>query len=176
MCNIIPRLKDSLCSDSILRPPCYDHPFCLQTDASSRGIGAGLTQKDDDLTKHPVAFSRKLAPRETRYSATEKEGLAVVEACKHYLPYLLGHHFDIWTDHKALSFLNHQEPRSPRLARWMDILRQFSFTIYYRPGNDNCNADGLSHQAWPPSLPDDSQEEGGGVGNQIANMTHSSPV
>ena len=119
-------LKYNLCSDAILRPPCYDHPFCLQTDASGRGIGAELTQKDDDLTEHPVDFfSRKLGPRETRYSATKKEGLAVVEACRHYLPYLLGHHFDIWTDHKALSFLNHPEPRSPRLARWMDILRQF---------------------------------------------------
>ena len=110
--------NDSLCSDAILRPPRYDRPFCLQTDASGRGIGVVLTQKDDNLTEHPVAFfSRKLAPKETRYSATEKEGLAVVEACKHYLPYLLGHHFDIWTDHKALSFLNHQESRSPRLSR-----------------------------------------------------------
>ena len=134
-----------------------NRPFSLQTDASSLGIGAELTQKDDYLTEQPVIFfSRKLAPRETRYSATEKEGLAVIEACRHYLPYLLGHNFDIWTDHKALSFLNHQEPRSPRLARWMDILRKFSFTIHYRPGNDYCNADGVSHQAWPPSLPVDS--------------------
>ena len=124
-------LKDGLCSGAILQPPYYNRLFCLQSDASSHGIGAVLTQKDDDLTKHPVAFfSRKLTPRETRYSATEKEGLAVVEACKHYLPYLMGHHFDIWTDHKALSFLNHQEPRSPRLARWMDILWQFSFNIH----------------------------------------------
>ena len=92
-------LKDNLCSDAILRPPRYDRPFCLQTVASGRGIGAVLTQKDDDPTEHSVVFfSRKLAPRETRYSATEKEGLSVVEACRHYLPYLLRHHFDIWTD------------------------------------------------------------------------------
>ena len=36
-------LKDSLCSDSILRPPCYDRPFCLQTDACGRGIGYHFT-------------------------------------------------------------------------------------------------------------------------------------
>ena len=46
-------LKDSLCSNAILQPPCYDHPFWLQTDASDRGIGAVLTQKDDDLTEYP---------------------------------------------------------------------------------------------------------------------------
>ena len=145
-------LKESLCSDPVLRPPDYKRNFMLQTDASGRGIGAVLAQTDDSNLDHPIAyFSRKLMPRETRYSATEQEGLAVVAAYKHFLPYLLGHHFTVITDHRALAFLSDKDPQSGRLARWMDVLRQFSFTIQYRPGVVNGNADGLSRQAWPPN-------------------------
>ena len=53
--------------------------------------------------EHPTAYySRKMQPRERRYSATEQEGLAVVNACMHFTPYLLGHPFTVVTDHKAL--------------------------------------------------------------------------
>ena len=56
-------LKDTLCSNEILRPLRYNRPFSLQTDASSCIIGAVLTQKNDDLTELPVDFfSRKMAP------------------------------------------------------------------------------------------------------------------
>ena len=54
-------LKKALCSTSVLRSPDFGRPFILQTDASNRGIGAVLSQHDDDGTEHPIAFySRKL--------------------------------------------------------------------------------------------------------------------
>ena len=37
---------------------------------------------------------------------------------------------------------------SGRLARWFDTLADLDFTIAYRPGSQNGNADGLSRQAW----------------------------
>ena len=44
-------------------------PFVLQTDASELGLGAVLSQKDDDGNEHPVAYeSRKLLPREANYA------------------------------------------------------------------------------------------------------------
>ena len=124
-------------------------PFTLQTDASKRGIGAVLAQTDSAGTEHPIAYySRKMFPQECRYSATEQEGLAVVEACKYFLPYLLGRSFTVVTDHRALAFLAQKESSNGRLARWKDVLRQFTFTIVYRPGKSNQNADALSRQAW----------------------------
>ena len=43
----------------------------------------------------------------------------------------------------------------------MDVLRQFTFTIVYRPGKSNQNADALSRQAWIDDQPaQDSPEEG----------------
>lgn len=58
--------------------PDFEKEFVLQTDASERGVGAVLSQLDDEGKDHPVAyFSRKLLPRETRYLTIEKECLAI---------------------------------------------------------------------------------------------------
>ena len=95
------RLKELLCTCPVLLAPDYAKTFILQTDASQRGIGAVLSQEDDTGNNHPVAFySRKMLSWEQNYSATEQEGLAVVDACKHFLPYLLGRPFIIQTDHR----------------------------------------------------------------------------
>ena len=123
----------------MLSPPDYSRPFILQTDASGLGIGAVLTQETENVEEHPT---------ERRCSAPEQEGLAVMNACMHFTPYLLGNPFTVVTDHKALSFLALKDPHSHRLSRWMDTLRQFTFSIKCHPGKDNTNADALSHQAW----------------------------
>ena len=53
----------------------------VTTDASGTGIGATLEQKVEGVGWSPVSFwSRKLAAAETRYSVTDQEWLAVVEA------------------------------------------------------------------------------------------------
>ena len=140
-------LKKVLTSSPVLSPPDYDLPFVLLTDASDRGIGAVLTQTVDTDEKPIAYFSRKLLTREQKYSATEKEGLAVVAACRHFLPYLLGRHFTVVTDHRALTFLHGKDPTSGRLARWFDALRQLDFEIKFRPGTSNSNANGLSRQS-----------------------------
>ena len=71
------RLKDLLCSAPVLKSPDFSQPFILQTDASERGVGAVLSQEDNMGKDHPVAYySKKLLPREVRYSTVEKECLA----------------------------------------------------------------------------------------------------
>ena len=79
--------------------------FTLVTDASGRGISSVLcvTRSSFDF---PVAFhSRQLRERETKYSASELEGLAVVEAIKHFEVHLFGKSFKVVTDHNALTRL-----------------------------------------------------------------------
>ena len=92
-------------------------------------------------------FSQKILFREQNYSATE-EGLAVVASCKHFPPYLLGQHFTIITDNRALKFLTSKDSSSSRIARRMDFLRDLDFEVQHREGVPNGNADGMSRQAW----------------------------
>ena len=68
-----------LCSAPILSYPKFDRDFILQTDASDVGLGAILSQKDDLGNEKVIAYaSRTLTDRERKFSATEKEALAVV--------------------------------------------------------------------------------------------------
>ena len=65
--------------------------FILQTDASEHGVGAVLSQCDDDGQEHPIAyFSRKLLPQEEHYSTIEKECLAIKLGVQAFRVYLLG--------------------------------------------------------------------------------------
>ena len=50
------KLKNALCSAPILQSPNFDEKFILQTDASDRGIGAVLSQLDEDGMDHPVSY------------------------------------------------------------------------------------------------------------------------
>ena len=100
-------LLESLCSKPVLKSPDFDRTFILQTDASDRGIGAVLSQRQDSGVEHPVAFySRKLLPREVKYSTVEKECLAIKLATHAFRAYLLGRTFIVQTDHRALEWLD----------------------------------------------------------------------
>ena len=137
-------LRDVLCGMPSLTLPVPTDNFLLQTDASGVGLGAVLSvvRGEEEL---PVAFySKKLQPRERRYSASELEGLAVVAAVHHFQPYLISHPFIIETDHRALVFLGTAQHQNGRLARWAMKLQPYTFTIRYRPGALNSNADVLS--------------------------------
>ena len=117
----------------------------MQTDASERGIGAVLSQLDEDQEEHPIAFfSRKLLSREEKFSTIEKECLAIKLACQSFRVYLLGRPFLIQTDHRALEWLDRLKENNARLTRWSLALQPFQFEVKHRPGRDNGNADALS--------------------------------
>ena len=144
ICNEFSFLKQVLCSIPALTLPVPEDEFLLQTDASGVGLGAVLSVVRNGA-ELPVAFwSKKLLPRERNYSASELEGLAVVAAVHHFHPYLITHPFTLETDHRALVFLDSAQYRNGRLARWALKLQPYAFTIRYRKGSLNANADALS--------------------------------
>lgn len=158
------QLKSSLTSGSVLTSPDFHRPFIFQTNASNVGIGAILSQSDEAGVDKPVAYySRKLFPRETRYSTTEKECLAVVDGVRHFSVYLTGTHFTVHTDHLCLQYLDRMKDVNGRLTRWSLLLQPYDFTVIHRAGTSNANADGLSRQAWDTSTAASLQQKERGV-------------
>ena len=65
---------------------------------------------------------------------------------RHFRPYLLGRHFTLRTDHGSLQWLyNFKEPEG-QLARWLEQLQEYTFTIVHRQGKKHINVDTLSPQ------------------------------
>jgi hypothetical protein len=137
-------LKSALTSTPILRMPNFTKAFKLITDASNVGLGAVLTQEENGH-EHVIAYaSRALNSAERKYSATERECLAIVWGTATFRPYLLGQHFTIVTDHQPLTFIQSSRDSHGKLARWASKLSEFDFSIVYRKGSKNTNADMLS--------------------------------
>lgn len=138
------KCKTLLVNDPILQYPDFSKEFILTTDASNLAIGAVLSQGPIGSDK-PIAYaSRTLNSSEINYSTIEKELLAIVWATKYFRPYLFGRKFKIMTDHRPLQWvMNMKEPNS-RLTRWRLRLSEYDYTVIYKPGKINSNADALS--------------------------------
>lgn len=138
--------KDALANATRLAYPKTEAPTCLVTDASATAVGAVLQQYIDD-TWHPISFfSKTLKPAETRYSTFDRELLAVYLAIKHFRYFLEGHLFHVLTDHNPLTHALHArlDRHSPRQARHLDYISQFTSSIRHIPGSENVVADALS--------------------------------
>lgn len=140
-------LKQKLVSEPILRKPDFNKPFEVVCDASIKGLGAILTQRTAEGIEYPIVFSsRALQGSEKNYGISKLELLAVVWSLKLYRPYLLGSKFQVTviSDHSALPGLLKTKQPTGILARWIEILSEFDYTIVYRKGRINEAADFLS--------------------------------
>ena len=118
--------------------------FILRTDASYTGLGAVLLQEFEGVLS-PIAYaSKKLLPRQQRYSVYERECLAIVWAVDKFKVYLFGKPFILQTDHRALVFLNSANHTNDRIMRWAMLLQPYSIVFQDIPGKDNVGADYLS--------------------------------
>ncbi len=139
------RLKSEVTDQASLSYPVFDEPFCIICDASDIGAGAMLAQINNEGAEQPIAFASCTFNKAQRnYSATEKEGLAVVWAVQHFRPYIHGAQCVVVTDHSALTWIMTRKDPPQRLARWVMALMDYDLTFVHRKGKDNVVADALS--------------------------------
>lgn len=138
-------LKKALMAEPILDHYKPGSPLRIHTDASLVGLGAVLLQENDAHEWKPLAFaSRQTSEGEKNYGISDLEGAAVIFAVDKFRPYLEGNHIDIVTDHHSLCFLKSKNVLPRRLIRWALILQEFDYSITYRSGSCNKDADALS--------------------------------
>ena len=124
----------------------FKKEFQLETDMSGDGLGAVLSQKQEDGLYHPVAYaSRGLKGGETRYHSSKLEFLAlkwaITDQFREYLQYAP---FKVKTDNNPLTYMMTTPNLDAAGHRWVAALANFNFTIEYLRGSDNKVADALS--------------------------------
>ena len=140
------RLKMCCMTAPVLAFADFEKEFQLETDVSSEGLGAVLSQKQPDGKWHPIAFgSRELKGGEAKYHSLKLEFLAlkwaVTEQFREYLQY---RPFTMLTDNNLLTYILTTPNLDALGHRWVTTLAGYNMTIRYLKGSDNKVADALS--------------------------------
>ncbi|KAL5457688.1 hypothetical protein EMCRGX_G034974 [Ephydatia muelleri] len=117
-------LKKMLTTSPILAYPDFEIEFTVDCDASGDGLGAVLSQCIGGGENVISYASRSLTKPEKKYCATRKEMLALM-----------------W---RALQWLYSFKEPEGQVARWLESLAEYEFTVQHRPGKKHTNADALS--------------------------------
>ena len=140
------KCKQSIVNIVQLSHPESDSQLVLFTDASDVAVGSALHK----LTPNgylPLSFySTKLNNAQQKYSAFDKELLAIYLSIIHFRYMLEGRNFHVITDHKPLThaFAQKFEKCSPRRLRQLEFISQFTTDLRYLKGSQNLVADALS--------------------------------
>ena len=129
----------------------FDKPFLLETDASGKGLGAVLSQKQADGWYHPITYaSHVMNETEQRYHSNKQEFLAlkwaVTEQFHEYLsPYGKNRNeFVVCTDNNLLTYIFSSANLDAAGQRWVAHLASYNFSLECQKGKDNTVADFLS--------------------------------
>ena len=136
--------REALAATALLVHPSPHAQLSLVTDASASHVGAVLQQRLRGEPWRPLGFfSQKLAPAETRYSAFDRELLAIYAAVLHFRHMLEGRSFKIFTDHQPLvgAMGRTTDPKSDRQRRQLSFIAEFAAEIHHTSGQSNVVAD-----------------------------------
>ncbi|GKC15254.1 putative reverse transcriptase domain-containing protein [Tanacetum coccineum] len=135
--------KEELYANSpILALPKGSENFAIYCDASHKGLGAVLMQKEKVI----AYVSRQLKVHEKNYTTYDLELSVVVFALKMRRHYLYGTKCVVFTDHKSLQHILDQKELNMRQRRWLELLSDYDCEIRYHPGKANVVADALSQK------------------------------
>nr|GFB83660.1 hypothetical protein [Tanacetum cinerariifolium] len=136
-------LKQKLCSALILALPKGSKNFVVYCDASHKGLGVALMQKEKVI----AYASRQLKTHEKNYTTHDLELGAVMFALKMRSHYLYDTNYVVFTDHKSLQHILDQKELNMRQRRRLELLSDYDCELRYHPGKANVVADALSQKS-----------------------------
>ncbi len=140
-------VKATIAKDVVLAYPDYSKVFKIYTDASSKQLGAVITQD-----KRPIAFfSWKLSDTQRKYSITKIELLAIVETLKEFKGMLWGQQIKVFTDHANL-MKDALGLTSDQVYQRRLLLESYGPKIIYIKGIHNTMADAVLRLEYDPSV------------------------
>ena len=146
-------IKVKLTTPPILAYADFDKPFILHTDASTNGLGAILYQHQNGEKRVIAYASRGLKTSEKHYPAHKLEFLSLKWAVtEKFHDYLYGNTFEVITDNNPLTYVLTTAKLDATGHRWLAALSNFHFSIRYRKGVNNADADGLSRREVIPDV------------------------
>ncbi|GJV37828.1 putative reverse transcriptase domain-containing protein [Tanacetum coccineum] len=134
--------KQKLCSAPILALPEGSEDFIAYCDASKKGLGAVLMQREKVI----AYASSQLKIHKKNYTTHDVEPRVVVFALKIWRHYLYGTKCMVFTNHKSLQHILNQKELNIRQRRWLELLSDYDCEIRYHPGKANVVADALSRK------------------------------
>ena len=140
--QIFNELKRRLTSAPVLTLPSGQDGFGVYCDASRQGLGCVLMQNDKVIEY----ASRQFKKHEQNYPTHDLELAAVVFSLQIWRHYLYGVPCRIFKDHKSLQYLFTQKELNMRHRRWIELIKDYEYTIEYHPGKANVVADALSRR------------------------------
>ena len=143
-----------ICTESpILVYVDFKAPFVLHTDASGDGLGAVLYQVQDGQKRVIAYASQRLSRSERNYPVHKLEYLALKWAITDkFYEYLYGSEFQVYMDNSPLTYVLTMAMLDPTVHRWVGALSNYTFSIIYKPGKGNHDADALSCIKWPEAM------------------------
>ncbi|GJS50162.1 reverse transcriptase domain-containing protein [Tanacetum coccineum] len=135
-------MNRKLCSTPILALPEGSENFMVYCDASHKGLGVVLRQREKVI----AYASCQLKIHEKNYTTHGLELRAVVFALKTWIHYVYCTKYVVFTDHKSLQHILVQKELNIRQCRWLELLSDYDYEIRYHPGKANVVADALSHK------------------------------
>jgi hypothetical protein len=140
-------VKKTIAKEVVLAYPEFTKPFDIYTDASTKQLGAVITQDN-----RPIAFfSRKLSGAQPKYTVTKLELLAIVETLKKFKGMLWGQRLNLYTDHKNLT-RDGLGLTSDRVTRWRILLEDYAPKIIYIKGIYNTVPNAISRLDYDPKV------------------------
>ena len=146
--SVLEQLIDCLVQPPVLGFPDFTQPFILHTDASNQGLGAILYQRQNGKLRVIAYGSRSLTAAEKNYNlhSGKLEFLAlkwaITDKFRDYLYY--APFFTVFSDNNPLTYILSTAKLNATGCRWVAELADFHFTVKYRPGRENIDADSLS--------------------------------